>query len=128
MTKIKNRFTFTATLEHVSPGGFYAVPVPANVTKAIGKRGPIPVTAEINERIEFIASLYPAGGGRHGLRLNTSVRKAAGVKAGDRIRVRIKVHERAPDVTLPDDLTEEPGRRRARFLPPLRHGQAAPHH
>ena len=65
------------------------------------------MTAEINGIVQVIASLSPAGGGKHLLRLNTSTRKTALVKLGDLVEVQLDAHERPPGVSIPKDLLEE---------------------
>ncbi|HAN91766.1 MAG TPA: hypothetical protein DCQ33_06755 [Nitrospira sp.] len=49
---------------------FHEVSVPARISKAIGKKGPIPVIAKISGLMDLLVSLVPVGGGRHRLRLN----------------------------------------------------------
>ena len=71
-----------ASLLQPKRGSYFYVDVPERVSKAIGKRGPVPVSAVINSVAEFTASLFPLGGGRHGLRLNAQTREMAEVKAG----------------------------------------------
>ncbi len=100
----EREFRFAARLEMVKGRGFYAVDVPAEISKAIGKRGPVPVSARINNVAEFMASLSPAGGGRHRLRINAPTRQMAEAKAGDLVRVQILVHSRPVAVVIPQDL------------------------
>ncbi len=97
-------FRFAARLVQVDRGGFYAVEVPAEISKAIGKRGPVPVSARINNVAEFTASLSPAGGGRHRLRMNARTREIAEASTGDMVRVHIRVHTRPLRVVIPEDL------------------------
>ena len=94
---------FVARLEQFARGGYFAVEVPERISTAIGKRGPIPVTATVNNLVEFTASLSPAGGGRHRLRLNTHVREEAGAKPGDAVKVRLEVLAQPQMVAIPND-------------------------
>jgi Domain of unknown function (DUF1905)/Bacteriocin-protection, YdeI or OmpD-Associated len=103
-TTSPSAFRFNSRLDRVKLGSHYAVDVPPEISKAIGKRGPVPVTARINGVAEFTASLSPAGGGRHRLRLNSQTREIAEVKTGDIVKVHILVLSRPVKVALPADL------------------------
>jgi hypothetical protein len=98
------KFSFVARLAQVERGGFYAVEVPAKITQAIGKRGPIPVTAQINNVAEFTASLSPAGDGRHRLRMNARTREEAEIQVGDSVKVQIVVLSQRQKIVIPNDL------------------------
>jgi hypothetical protein len=74
------------------------------VSRAIGKRGNVPVIAVVNGIAEVRASLQPCGGGRHRLRLNTAVRRLAKAQAGDRLAIALTVDEHPVADTIPDDL------------------------
>ena len=82
---------------------YCAVPVPPEITKALGTKGPVLVMAQVNNSDPFQVSLFPVGGGQHYIRIKTKVRQETNTKTGDRIRVRITVLDRA-DVAIPDDL------------------------
>jgi uncharacterized protein DUF1905/bacteriocin resistance YdeI/OmpD-like protein len=97
-------FTFVAQLVQVERGGYYAVDVPARISKAVGKRGPVPVSARVNNVAHFKASLSPAGGGRHRLRMNSRTREIADAEPGDSVKVHIIVLRQPLKVTLPEDL------------------------
>jgi len=100
------QLSFQAKLENWAEGMDYcAVPVPASVTQALGTKGPVLVMARVNDSEPFQVSLFPAGGGRHYIRIKAKVRKETKTKTGDRIRVRFTVLDRA-DVTIPTDLME----------------------
>lgn len=98
------QFRFTAPLVHPARGGYYVVDVPAKISKSLGKRGPVPVSARINNVAEFTASLSPAAGGRHFLRLNAKVRAMAEIEVGDPVKVHITVQSRPLKVVIPADL------------------------
>jgi hypothetical protein len=98
------QFRFVSRLEQPKPGGYYAVDVPVRISKALGKRGPVAVSALINGVADFRASLSPAGGGRHRLRINSRTRKIAEAEAGDSVKVQIVVHSQPPKVAIPTDL------------------------
>ena len=82
---------------------YCAVPVPAEITEALGTKGPVLVMAQVNNSEPFQVSLFPVGGGRHYIRIKAKVRQDTNTKTGDRIRVRITVLNRA-DVAIPEDL------------------------
>ena len=82
---------------------YCAVPVPAEITEALGTKGPVLVMARVNNSEPFKVSLFPVGGGQHYIRIKASVRQETSTMTGDCIRVRITVLDRA-DVAIPDDL------------------------
>ncbi|MFZ5897255.1 MAG: YdeI/OmpD-associated family protein [Myxococcota bacterium] len=100
-------FTFHSRLERVAQGAFYAIAIPARVSQALGKRGNVPVVAEINGVAEVRASLVPAGGGRHRLRLNASTRMSAAIEVGDRVHVRLRADLAPALEEMPADLRRE---------------------
>jgi hypothetical protein len=96
--------SFHATLENWAEGMDYcAVAVPADITEALGTKGPVLVMAQVNDSASFQVSLFPVGGGQHFIRIKAKVRRETGTQTGDRVHVRITVLDRA-DVTIPDDL------------------------
>ncbi len=98
------QLSFEATLENWAEGMDYcAVPVPATITEALGTRGPVLVTARLNDSAPFTVSLFPIGGGQHYIRIKAKVRKETRTTTGDRVRVRITVLDRSA-VTYPEDL------------------------
>ena len=99
------QLSFEADLEEWAEGMDYcAVPVPPEITAALGTKGPVLVLAQVNKSDPFKVSLFPVGGGQHYMRIKAKVRQQTKTKAGDRIRVRITVLDRA-DVEIPDDLS-----------------------
>ena len=98
------QLSFHASLENWAEGMDYcAVPVPAEITHALGTKGPVLVMAQVNDSEPFQVSLFPVGGGKHCIRIKAKVRQETNTKTGDRVRLRITVLDRA-DVTIPDDL------------------------
>lgn len=97
---------FQAALEDWAEGMDYcAIPVPEDVTEAMGTKGPVLVEAQVNGSKPFQVSLFPVGGGRHYIRIKAKVRKETKTKSGDEVTVRFTVLDRAK-VVLPDDLRE----------------------
>ena len=98
--------SFQATLENWAEGMDYcAVPVPAEITRALGTKGPVLVMARVNDSDPFQVSLFPVGGGKHYIRIKAKVRKETKTRTGDLVRLRFIVLDRA-DVTIPDDLMD----------------------
>lgn len=98
------QMSFEATLENWAEGMDYcAVPVPAEITEALGTKKAVLVRAQVNDSAPFPVSLFPVGGGRHYIRIKAKVRQETQTATGDTVRVRFTVLDRA-DVTIPDDL------------------------
>ncbi len=98
------KFAFKAVLENWAEGLDYcAVPVPAEITQALGTKGPVLVMARVNDSDTFQVSLFPVGGGQHYIRVKAKVRRETNTKVGDRIQVRVTVLDRAK-VNIPDDV------------------------
>jgi len=98
------KLSFEAELENWAEGMDYcAVPVPAEITEALGTTGPVLVLACVNESEPFQVSLFPVGGGQHYIRIKAKVRQETNTKTGDLVRVRMTVLDRA-SVTIPEDL------------------------
>jgi hypothetical protein len=98
------QISFVAKLENWAEGMDYcAVSVPKKITKALGTRGPVAVSAQINAGEPFLVSLFPVGGGRHYIRIKAKVRKAANVKEGDRVHLQITVLDQSKTL-IPKDL------------------------
>jgi hypothetical protein len=98
------KLSFDADLEDWAEGMDYcAVAVPAEITEALGTKGPVLVLARVNDSEPFQVSLFPVGGGQHWIRIKAKVRRETNTRTGDRIRVRFTVLDRA-EVVLPDDL------------------------
>lgn len=96
--------SFQARLEDWAEGmDYWAVPVPTHITKALETKGPVLVTAQVNESKPFQVSVFPVGGGQHHIRIKAKVRQATNTKTGDHIQVRFTVLDRA-DVEIPKDL------------------------
>lgn len=100
------KLSFHADLEDWAEGMDYcAVRVPAEITAALGTKGPVLVLARVNESEPFQVSLFPVGGGRHYIRIRAKVRRETNTKTGDRIRIRFTVLDRS-EVEIPDDLLQ----------------------
>jgi hypothetical protein len=101
----QRRFDFTVSLTKLERGApVYVLEIPADVTAAIGRRGPVPILATLNEAVEIQQSLVPMGGGRHWLQLNARTRQELEIEPGDPVRVELLVPEKPPAPILPEDL------------------------
>ena len=98
------QLSFQASLENWAEGMDYcAVPVPAEITHALGSNGPVLVMARLNDSAPFQVSLFPVGGGQHYIRIKAKVRQETKAKTGDRVQLRFTVLDRA-DISIPEDL------------------------
>ncbi|MBK7315831.1 DUF1905 domain-containing protein [Candidatus Aalborgicola defluviihabitans] len=98
------QLSFQASLENWAEGMDYcAVPVPPDITQALGTKGPVLVMARVNDSAPFQVSLFPVGGGQHYIRIKAKVRQATKTKTGDRVQMRVTVLDRA-DISIPEDL------------------------
>ena len=61
------------------------------------------VMARVNQSEPFKVSLFPAGGGKHYIRLRKKVRTDANLTEGDQVLVQITVLNRA-EIEIPKDL------------------------
>src|ERR1019366_1559878 len=95
---------FTTRLERPAGSWFHLIMIPASVSRATGKRGPVPVVALVNGLAEVRASIVPCGGGRHRLLINARARGEARVVAGDRVRIVLRVDENPVADPVPPDL------------------------
>ena len=101
---VGRQLAFDAVLEEWAEGMDYcAIRVPAEVTAALGTKGPVLVMARVSESAPFQVSLFPVGGGQHNIRIKAKVRKETNTKTGDNIRMRLTVRDR-DRVEIPEDL------------------------
>jgi hypothetical protein len=84
---------------------FFGVDLPAAVSKAIGKKGFVPVIGSANG-VPVRTSLSPSGAGRHHVLLNREVRSAAGVAPGDRVAMVLRVDLEPPVDEIAEDLAD----------------------
>lgn len=98
-------FTFSTTLRQ-TPRSLYWIAIPAKVSQAIGRRGPVPVVSTINGTTEFRASIVPIGEGRHRLQINARVRAEAGIAPRDRVEVALRVDDDPVSEPAPPDLAD----------------------
>jgi Domain of unknown function (DUF1905)/Bacteriocin-protection, YdeI or OmpD-Associated len=102
--KAGTQLSFKSTLENWAAGMDYcAIPVPANITEKLETKSAVLVMARVNRSEPFKVSLFPAGGGKHYIRLRKKVRKDANLEEGDQVLVQITVLNRA-DIDIPKDL------------------------
>ena len=99
------QLSFQSKLERLAPGvNYFGLSVPLKISRALGTRGPVRVSARVNDSVEFLISLFPVGGGRHYLRVKAEIRNAVKIKNGDRVRVQIAVLDSNAEISIPKDL------------------------
>lgn len=99
--------SFRSKLENWAEGMDYcAIPVPATVTKTLGTTAAVLVMARINGSDAFKVSLFPAGKGKHYIRVRKKVRKDANLKTGDKVNIKILILDRDKDAVIPKDLEQ----------------------
>jgi hypothetical protein len=97
--------SFQSKLENWAEGMDYcAIPVPAKVTNELGTTAAVLVMATVNNSKPFKVSLFPAGNGKHYIRVRKKVRVEANLNEGDRVKVIIQVLDRDKDAIIPKDL------------------------
>src|ERR1019366_7492206 len=106
-SKSTRTFEFTTRLERPDGSWFHRIMIPVAVSRAAGKRGPVPVVVLINGVAEVRASIVPCGGGRHRLLINARARAEAKAKAGDRVAVELRVDESPVGDPMPHDLAHD---------------------
>ncbi len=79
------------------------VNVPSGISRAIEKRGYVPVAGTVNGK-SMRATLVPIGNGKHRLYINGDMRERAGVDVGDRIELTLRVDHRPRIVPMPKQL------------------------
>lgn len=99
------KLAFHSRLERLAPGvNYFAFSVPLKISRALKTRGPVPVSARVNDSESFLISLYPVGGGRHYLRVKAKIRNSVNLKEGERALVQITVLDLSLEAELPKDL------------------------
>ena len=83
--------------------GSWTVTLPKNASAKLPTRGRTMVEGAINS-FPFRAALEPNGQGRHCLRVNTTMRHAAGADAGETLTVEITRAGEEPEIRVPIDL------------------------
>jgi hypothetical protein len=100
-------FHFKSRLQRPAGSWYTFIDIPATVSRATGKRGPVPVIVLVNGTAEVRASIVPCGDGRHQLMIHTRARTEAGVEAGDRIDIALRIDEDQVGYPIPEDLAHE---------------------
>ncbi len=81
--------TFDGQLNVESNGDGYVIAPESVVAELGGGRARIPIVGSVLGH-EFRSSTRPMGDGRHGIRVYKAVRQRHGLRAGDRVRVRVE--------------------------------------
>ncbi|MEH0820217.1 MULTISPECIES: YdeI/OmpD-associated family protein [Micromonospora] len=96
--------TFGGTLVCEQVGAWTYVTVPPEIAGRLGTAARIPVTGRINDT-PYAGSVMTGPNGNRYIVVNKTVRSAAGVEAGDDVRVVLEPDTEARTVEVPDDLT-----------------------
>ncbi|MFV2103465.1 YdeI/OmpD-associated family protein [Micromonospora sp. LOL_024] len=103
--------TFHGTLVCEQVGAWTYVTVPDDVAARLGDRARVPVNGKV-EDTPYTGSMMTGPNGTRYIVVNKAVREAAGVSAGDAVRVRLEPDSAKRTVDVPDDLaaalTESP--------------------
>lgn len=86
-------------------GTWTIMELPKSASAELPSRGLCMVEGSMNDT-PFLSALEPDGKGSHWLRVDSSLSKAAQVKAGDTVTVTIEPIETWPEPTLPSDLKQ----------------------
>lgn len=103
MTKRVEAHRFSASIYKV--GINRCVDVPKRIGDALGGRRYVPVVVSIAGH-SVRTTLVPGGGGRFRAFLNGTIRKAAGVDTGDRVKITLRLDSRAGERRLPADVAQ----------------------
>jgi hypothetical protein len=93
------RFSFSARIYKV--GINPCVDVPPSVTRALGRRGYIPVRGTVNGS-QMRSTFVPKGGGSHRLYLNMDIRRRAGADVGDEVSISLEVDTEPRVIPVPE--------------------------
>ena len=99
---MSDEHTFRTVLRREGP--VYLADIPIRISKAIGIRGRIPVVVEVPGAMPVRCTAMPRGGGAHKVFVNGEVRRQAGVKAGQRVTITLRVDRESREVEPPGDL------------------------
>jgi hypothetical protein len=78
------------TLVVATPTGALALPVPRNVSAALGSRGRVEVKGTLNGK-PLRANALPDGKGGHTITIEKQMQDLLGVRAGDRVKVALDI-------------------------------------
>lgn len=99
------KMSFRSKIVNWAEGMDYcAIPVPSSVTKKLGTKAAVLVMARVNKSEPFKISLFPAGEGKHFIRLKKKIRLVAKLKEGDSVSVHLLILDRDEDAMIADDL------------------------
>jgi hypothetical protein len=87
------------------PGAWTILPLPENVSKALGSRSTVRVRGTIDGR-PFRSTAMPKGDGTFYLVVNKQMRAAAGVEPGDTVSVELERDDSPRELELPDALAD----------------------
>jgi hypothetical protein len=94
---------FTAALTAIDASA--VVRLPATASKELPSRGQVAVHGTI-DGVDFRTVLEPDGNGGHWMRVDDTLRRAAGISPGDVATIDVGVAEEWPEPSVPPDLEE----------------------
>ena len=106
MKESPGKIEFVSLLLGAGPGGTaVTLPVPREVSNALGNRGKVEVKGTVNGR-QLRAPAMPDGKGGHTIQLTREMSEMLGARVGQQVKVVLeKIQEEAP-VEAPPDLTK----------------------
>ncbi len=105
-----SKHTFKARLERPdAPGTWTYFTVPFDVQEVFGSRTRVAVKGTVNG-FPYRSSLMPGGDGNHFMVVNSDIRQAVGVSAGDVVEVTMELDTDARAVTVPADFSKALGK------------------
>ena len=109
MKETPGRIEFITLLVGSGPGGAGVIlPVPREVSAALGSRGRVELRGTVNGR-QLRAPAMPDGKGGHFVQLAQLTGASFGASAGERVRVVLERIEQEPPVEAPPDLNKALG-------------------
>lgn len=106
MKTAKKKYTFSAPLEKKDNwGNWYIVYFPHDVEQEFGVKGTIRVKGNY-QNIPFDRALIPNGDGTHYLVFSASMRKAAGLRLGNMVKIELWINDQPDEIIIPDELLE----------------------
>lgn len=106
MKETPGRIEFVTLLVGSGPGGAtVTLPVPREVSNALGTRGRVDVKGTVNGR-PLRAPAMPDGKGGHTIQLSRELQDLAGAGAGARVKVVLERIEQEAPVEAPPDLAK----------------------
>lgn len=106
MKTAKKKYIFSAPLEKKDNwGNWYVVYFPHDVEQEFGVKGTIRVKGTY-QNLPFDRALIPNGDGTHYLVFSAAMRKAAGLRLGNMVKIELWLNDQPDEIIIPDELQE----------------------